>query len=823
MVRLFATGRSTVVFGVCSLAIALALVAGAAPAGAVVANIGGHGYGITPVNGADEASLVSRYEAQRASGLSAGPLAHRYDVGPQGGTQLFNAEDGPVMHSATTHVIYWDPNKEFTPTTEGIVNGFFGNVAHDSGLPTNVFAVAGQYTDSTGHAAYSSTSSTPLTDTQAYPPSECTGPTSFDPGPYTECMVDEQLQGELSRFISAEKLPVGPTQLYFLLLPHKVATCFEEEVGGEQVCSSNFFCAYHSFIEPGTPNEIIYADIPFSLLDTVGAKGCQDDGHPSNLQTPNGDTGGNNASTRFADVALKYISHEYIEAATDPLVNEETAWVDSHGQEIGDKCNGVDGPANGIGKDPNSFLPTLGGTAAGDNLFNQSINTGSYYLQSEWDNAGKACLMKPIALSAAAFTTSPTSGLVGAPVSFKGVATDAYSGLGFIWKYGDGTEGIGASPSHVYAVPGSYGVTMTPRDELTGSTAAPVIHTLVVNDVPTASFTAFPSPATAGVPVEFDGSASKDEDGAIATYAWNFGDGTSGSGVAPTHTYAPGGYTVTLTVTDSAAQTAMTTRSLTVRGAPTAVTGVASSLGQTSATLNASVTPNGDASECTFEYGTTTSYGSSAPCSPPPGAGTSAVGVSAAIAGLIPDTTYHFRIVAKNSFGPSTGADQTFATPANPVQTSATSPPVVNFPLSFAPPAAPTSAFIAQADSFSAATGAITFKETVADPGTFSWLATFANGKLGAFASASKCKAGSIKLAGKCRPARIVFAKGSEPVAAAGTVSFTLKPSPSAAKALKNALRKSKGLPVSVVLTFRSSRGGSAVSHALSLLVKLKK
>ena len=32
------------------------------------------------------------------------------------------------MHSVTTHVIYWDPNKEFTSTTKGIVDGFFANV-----------------------------------------------------------------------------------------------------------------------------------------------------------------------------------------------------------------------------------------------------------------------------------------------------------------------------------------------------------------------------------------------------------------------------------------------------------------------------------------------------------------------------------------------------------------------------------------------------------------------------------------------------------------------------------------------------------------------
>ena len=199
-----------------------------------------------------------------------------------------NVESGPVMHSVTTHVIYWDPHKEFTGTTKGIVDAFFGNVAHDSGLSTNVFAVAGQYTDSTGHAAYSSTSAVSRIRHRSIPRTgECTVPTGAfaDPGPpYTQCMLDEQLQEELSRFIDAEKLPVGPTQLYFLLLPHKVVTCFGEEaeiVKGEfeQACSNNFFCAYHSYIEPATASEIIYADIPVLTAGHAFAKGCQADGH----------------------------------------------------------------------------------------------------------------------------------------------------------------------------------------------------------------------------------------------------------------------------------------------------------------------------------------------------------------------------------------------------------------------------------------------------------------------------------------------------------------------------------------------------------------
>jgi hypothetical protein len=84
----------------------------------------------------------------------------------------------------------------------------------------------------------------------------------------------------------------------------------------------------------------------------------------------------------------------------------------------------------------------------------------------------------------------------------------------------------------------------------------------------------------------------------------------------------------------------------------------------TSATLNAKVNPNAsEVSKCTIEYGTTTSYGSSAPCAPSPGSGTSPVAVSASVTGLTSGTTYHFRVSATNAGGTSQGSDGTFQTP----------------------------------------------------------------------------------------------------------------------------------------------------------------
>lgn len=63
-----------------------------------------------------------------------------------------------------------------------------------------------------------------------------------------------------------------------------------------------------------------------------------------------------------------------------------------------------------------------------------------------------------------------------------------------------------------------------------------------------------------GFELTADGGASADPDGNIASWAWNFGDGTTGTGQQATHTYAaPGTYTVTLTVTDDEGATAQDT------------------------------------------------------------------------------------------------------------------------------------------------------------------------------------------------------------------------------------------------------------------------
>ena len=99
--------------------------------------------------------------------------------------------------------------------------------------------------------------------------------------------------------------------------------------------------------------------------------------------------------------------------------------------------------------------------------------------------------------------------------------------------------------------------------------------------------------------------------------------------------------------------------------APVVATGTGTASTQTTATLGASVNPNDAAlSDCHFDYGPTTAYGSSAVCSVVPSATGGSQSVAASLAGLSAATTYHFRIVASSGVATADGADASFTTPA---------------------------------------------------------------------------------------------------------------------------------------------------------------
>jgi PKD repeat protein len=187
--------------------------------------------------------------------------------------------------------------------------------------------------------------------------------------------------------------------------------------------------------------------------------------------------------------------------------------------------------------------------------------------------------------------------------------------------------------------------------------------------------------------VTFDATGST-APGGVAAYNWQFNDGKGNAPTTPvetttptvTHAFATAGpYVVALTVFATHGSSIGTARAIEggkVVSAPTVVTGAASPVLQTSARLHATVNPNGgEVGECKLDYGTTTAYGSSAPCSRSPGSGESPVAVSASITGLSANTTYHFRAIAKNLGGTANfnlpcrtmrGAGESCALPSRP-------------------------------------------------------------------------------------------------------------------------------------------------------------
>ena len=140
----------------------------------------------------------------------------------------------------------------------------------------------------------------------------------------------------------------------------------------------------------------------------------------------------------------------------------------------------------------------------------------------------------------------------GEEIRFDGSASVDRDGqlIGYRWDMGDGTSKVGKQISHHYESPGLYTVKLAVTDDSgTSSNTDADSLSLFVNQEPTAD--AGPSQLVSSSEVRFDGTKSEDPDGTIVEYVWNFGDGSSGSGPAPVHTYGnPGTYTVKLTVTD---------------------------------------------------------------------------------------------------------------------------------------------------------------------------------------------------------------------------------------------------------------------------------
>lgn len=134
----------------------------------------------------------------------------------------------------------------------------------------------------------------------------------------------------------------------------------------------------------------------------------------------------------------------------------------------------------------------------------------------------------------------------------------------YAWDFGDGRTGSGRTATHAYDEAGTYVATLRVTDQLGRS--ASTTQSLLVSAAggPTANFDFSPNDPAVNQPVNFNAAASVAQPGRrIASYAWDFGDGTFGSGQIVSHSYSlPRSYQVVLTVTDDTGKKATTSRAV---------------------------------------------------------------------------------------------------------------------------------------------------------------------------------------------------------------------------------------------------------------------
>jgi PKD repeat protein len=184
--------------------------------------------------------------------------------------------------------------------------------------------------------------------------------------------------------------------------------------------------------------------------------------------------------------------------------------------------------------------------------------------------------------SIADFTFSPTAPSVNQQINFNGGLSTAGAGhtiVKYDWNFGSGSPQSGITVSKTYDVAGTYNVTLTTTDEA-GQTAQATKSVTVSSaagggsSAAISQFTFSPSAPGVGETVFFNASTSTAGTGhTIASYAWTFGDGATGTGIAPTHSYSTAGtYSVQLKLTDETGQTTTSSATTISVGSPPAPT-----------------------------------------------------------------------------------------------------------------------------------------------------------------------------------------------------------------------------------------------------------
>jgi hypothetical protein len=296
--------------------------------------------------------------------------------------------------------------------------------------------------------------------------------------------------------------------------------------------------------------------------------------------------------------------------------------------------------------------------------------------------------------------TGPTSSLTVTAVTLAGNVGPIGSATRWFFEYGTTANYGLRTPS---ASAGAATNTVAVATRVVGLTPGTIYHERLVatsaagtgigSDVTFRTPALAPSILAASASPVHDTSARViadiDPNGLATTWVVRFGVTTSYGSTTSVHAAgsgaAPGDHAATLAklvpnttyhfdvvATNAAGTTIGPDEHLLTTGPPILSPASVSSLTPTSAILNATVSPGGHGTDWFFQYGTTTAYTAATATLALP-ATTHPLAVSRAIANLVPNTTYHFRLVARNAAGTVAGADVAFTTPGPTITSSSPS------------------------------------------------------------------------------------------------------------------------------------------------------
>jgi hypothetical protein len=567
-----------------------------------------------------------------------------------GNPPLINPGSGPIQTTPNLFLIFWgsnwltEANKPLRTELEHFYEGLTskGTLSEWSGILS-------QYCGSNGCPVVNgATISGIWVDPEhLHPTNVC----DAKPLPNYNC-TGTSVTGEVSRAVHLEGSgwsgQGANSNAQFIVLPAPFTTYAAGWAG---------FCGYHGTFESATYTFVpAFADAPFSVC-----------------------------ASAYTETGAA--SHEYAETVTDPHVDTgPVSWLSNGGQHLGEVADMC---------------------ATTDDLYH---NTG-ISVQGLWDDNLNGCALydanpprvHPIDSEPLASNIEAHAATLRAVVNPMGTRTHVYFEYG-ITPYTNSTAG---EPQDAGSIVGAVNMSKS----VSGLQPATTYHfrSVAYNDWsgpipgPDSTFTtpAAPPVVTIEVPtISGPGSAvlhgTVNPEGAATHYRleWrkiggenHLVEGEAGSGVTPkaieqamTGLVGHTTYSYSLFATNSVGSAERIGEFVTPEWKPIATTEGATEVKARTATLHASVNPNGFDTHYRFEYDTKKyqsgegSHGTSVPAAPGDdvGAGTTAVSVGKAISNLAVGTTYHFRVVAESINGTTYGTDKEFETAGLPVVTPET-------------------------------------------------------------------------------------------------------------------------------------------------------